>query len=97
MNYKKAFRNNYKPKHKEPKEKSYCSKNYGISFHAIQRWNERVFGRDELKTEDIEPIINIILGSLDFELTDKLNGIFPLLDDYKIVVKNGIIITVKYA
>ena len=97
MNYKKGFRNNYKPEYSQPEEKSYYSKKYRISYHAIQRWNERVFGRDELKDEDIKPIINIILGSLDFELTDKLSGTFPFLDNYKIVVKNGVIITVKFA
>ena len=99
MNYKKSIKNKNKPYHeKGTSSVSNLAKKYGVSKHAAIRWHERVFGCEprHLTDDELDSIAKVLVGSLDFTLTPELSGIFPLLDNYQVVVRKGIIVTVKY-
>ena len=99
MNYKKSMKNRgakYDDYTKDLHE-SWLARDYSVSKHAAHRWSERVF-KCPTKAIDREELIKIakcLVGSLDITLDPNVNGVFPLLDEYRAVIRNGIVVTIK--
>ncbi len=69
---------------------------YGITFHCCLRYAQRILSNNEhLYNSDVESIAKDIKAMLPFDLDEAVNGIYPFIDHYKIVVRNNMCITIK--
>ncbi len=68
---------------------------FGVSYHAGKRFLERVLDEPEPNHEQVIRAIKIIQKTLAFELTNKVNGAVPFMDDFIAIIHNDIVVTIR--
>jgi len=75
---------------------SWLALNHGVSIHCVFRYAQRVLGNHGYLERDTQAeLAECIKGNIDFDIDEDTTGTFPYLDNFKIVVYEGLCITVK--
>lgn len=69
---------------------------YRVSYHAGKRFLERIFNESEPNYKRIVRAVKMIQKALAFELSNKVNGIVPFMDDYVAIIHNDIVVTIRH-
>ncbi len=70
-------------------------KKYRVSYHAGQRFLERVLKEVDPNHDEILKGIKMIQKTLAFELSNNVNGTVPFIDNYVAVIYNDVVVTIK--
>ena len=69
---------------------------YRVSNHAAIRYGQRIIGMDKwIDEEDLDLFAQAIRKELEPCLKDGMNITVPFLDQFKAVIKNGVVVTIK--